>query len=74
MGDARWGPEPDRLRGSRSRECLSAGGNHLLEAKDLGYLNATFGTSGVGPLEHLGLDLWKCAIFRRLVCLLLFIC
>ena len=25
-------------------------------------------------LEHLGLDLWKCVIFRRLVCLLLFIC
>ena len=24
--------------------------------------------------EHLGLDLWKCVIFRRLVCLLLFIC
>ena len=25
-------------------------------------------------LEHLGLDPWKCVIFRRLVCLLLFIC
>ena len=24
--------------------------------------------------EHLGLDLWKSVIFRRLVCLLLFIC
>ena len=70
MGDARWGPEPDRLRGSRTRECLSAGGNHLLEAKDLGYLNATL----QNIWEHLGLDLWKCVIFRRLVCLLLFIC
>ena len=25
-------------------------------------------------VEHLGLDPWKCVIFRRLVCLLLFIC
>ena len=25
-------------------------------------------------LEHLGLDPWKCVIFRRLVCFLLFIC
>ena len=25
-------------------------------------------------LEHLGLGLWKCVIFRQLVCLLLFIC
>ena len=24
-------------------------------------------------LEHLGLDPWKCVIFRRLVCFLLFI-
>ena len=24
-------------------------------------------------LEHLGLDPWKCVIFRRLFCLLLFI-
>ena len=29
---------------------------------------------GEAVLEHLGLDLWKCVIFRRLVCLLLFIC
>ena len=28
----------------------------------------------LGVVEHLGLDLWKCVIFRRLVCLLLFIC
>ena len=25
-------------------------------------------------LEHQGLDPWKCVIFRRLACLLLFIC
>ena len=25
-------------------------------------------------LEHLRLNLWKCVIFRRLVCFLLFIC
>ena len=28
----------------------------------------------LSELEYLGLDLWKCVIFRRLVCLLLFIC
>ena len=41
-------------------------------------LAGTSGTSvehlGLEHLEHLGLDLWKCVIFRRLVCLLLFIC
>ena len=30
--------------------------------------------TGQGNAEYLGLDLWKCVIFRRLVCLLLFIC
>ena len=53
MGDARWGHEPGRLRGSRSRVCLSAGGNHLLEAKDLGYLNATLQTAYSNTRQHL---------------------
>ena len=33
-----------------------------------------FETLSQAMMEHLGLDLWKCVIFRRLACLLLFIC
>ena len=52
MGDARRGHEPDRLRGSRSRVCLSAGGNHLLGAKDPEYLNATLQTACSNTRQH----------------------
>jgi hypothetical protein len=37
-------------------------------------VDAGVGSNIWGWKQHLGLDLWKCVIFRRLVCLLLFIC